>query len=221
MTPAYALLTMLLTVPPLPSPPAWEVWLFERPLLGGGLLVAAAVIALIVAGPRARVRTTLGVAGLLLVAAGCVAGAGLLVETERETLQARSRTFVGAVAEAETQEAERLLADDVQVRFGGIVEPSFSRETILNLISAFDGRLSLREWSVGESEAIVERDARARTRVRVRVVPEQTAFPTTSLWQLDWRRGPDGRWRISAVEALLFNGRRPGASLASAIRRYL
>jgi hypothetical protein len=212
---------LLLSVPPLPSPPLWEVWLFERPLLGGGALVLVSFLSLLALGPRLKARTALLVTALLAMAGVGVYAAGTIVETEREKLTGQSKQFVAAVAEADRTAAARLFADDVQVRFGGIVEPSFSRETLLGVIEAFNGPLELREWSVRDSDAIVERGGRGSSRVEVRVVPEQTAFPTTSLWQLDWRRDASGQWRITAVEALLFNGQKPGTALAAQMRRYL
>jgi hypothetical protein len=38
--------------------------------------------------------------------------------------------------------------------------------------------------------------------VRVRVVPERYEVPNASWWRVEWRRSPDGRWRVTEIQPL-------------------
>jgi len=212
--------SLILAVAPLPDPPLLQRVALESPLLPALGLLAVGVLAALLLARRAqgKVGGLIGLACVLAAAALLVSGS--LVTTEREVVLSRTRTFVDAVAAADDRKADELIADSLNVKIAGTTAASLDRDALLGVIRSFDRSLTLSSYSVPTSQASIDGGGFARSQIEVRVTPERTEFPTTSWWLLNWRRSPDGVWRINGLECLLFNGDRPGFWLAGEIARF-
>lgn len=204
---ALALQAQLQIEPPpdLPAPPMLETLLFERPLpaLVGLAVVAAAVGYAGVS--RARKPMVVAAAAILLLGAGLFATAAS-VTTDRERVLEGSRRLVDAVAGARVSELDALLDRDARLLY--FVTPAgLDKPGILERVGRdMTGPYRVREHTVQDVQAARDGPDLARTQVKVTVVPESTGFPHLSYWRLDWRRGPDGTWRVFSIEPLAIAG---------------
>ena len=77
------------------------------------------------------------------------------------------------------------------------------RDEILSFVGGeMRGAFKIGNYRVLETQAAVTGPNAAVTQTYVRVTPEQTGGPTFSWWRLDWRRDPDGRWRVTHIEPI-------------------
>jgi hypothetical protein len=184
--------------PPLPAAPALEHHLFESPGIGAGLLalVAVAIGATLVQRGRARVGIAVG-AGLLAVAGSWV-GLATAVTTEREALNGASRELVVAVARADGSALQRILHPEAALAADGWMWTRRDRDGILALLERIPG--GEMEAGILASEAVLDGPNVGRVQLRVRTRAE--GFLDIAWWRLDWRREPNGYWRVARIERL-------------------
>jgi len=208
-------------VPPLDAPPAHQVWLFESPWPLVGLLLLASVVGFIALNRQEKGRWAVGAFLLGVVAAGAVFGVAAGVKTEREALLGRTAAFVDAVAAGDVETVDELLAESLEVSFAGTLAAEVNRELVLGVVGAFQegGALELREYLSGSRQAEVRGAGFGVSQLKITVVAARGGAGST-WWRLDWRKQPDGAWRITELECLLINGRPPAGEVAAAMRRF-
>jgi hypothetical protein len=215
--------------PPLPAAPLWERLILENPWPTAGVL---AILAIATIGIMSRtgadgdrriaglpLRTIIALALALL--GGVILAVGTAITTDREDLRAGTTRLVEVTARSDTATLERMLSEDVRLRLpagmpgAGQSGTSVPRETILQMVEQYlgpSGRYTVREFRVTDAQAALDGPRVARAQVRVRVIPEATAFPHTSWWRVDWRKDGEGEaaaWRVIGIEPLVL----PGANI--------
>ena len=198
-------------VPALPEPSAFQKFVFEQPLLPAIALALLGVVLFVGLRNAGKTKAALGAClGLLVVAGGLVA-TGTLVETERERLLAQQDALVRAVADADLDALESLLADDVRLRArrlsaitNGMGKPAF----LTCLRTTTGGAYRVRDYGIIERQGVLDGPNAARTQVYLRVDSE-SAGGTFTWFRLAWRRNPDGAWRVIEIEPLFLSGVMP------------
>lgn len=188
------------SVPPLPSPPIFEHLLFEQPLMVVlvCLAVAAGAVTMGLQSQKFKVPGLIaGVAALVAVVFYITAGR---VETDREAMDAASRSLIEAIAAQNTQQlgdllSERFVYDSFPAR-----QP-WDKQRLLDTISATLGQYDVTQASVLTVQA--ESTARNAGRTQLRVRPDQDGRPLDlpSWWGMSWRN-EDGVWRCTRIEPL-------------------
>lgn len=201
------------TPTPLPVPPLLEHLLLERPW---PLVIPLIVIALIVSrvlsrSPRAPRIAWIG-AVLLLIAGPAIYLLSAFITTDREHMKATTTSLVDAVAKADTAAVERLLDPGCYLHsrfaFPGYTTDSkgMDRGEILDQVPRTIRDNPIAEHGILESQALSRGPGIGSTQLKVRVVVELQGggfkLPVQSWWKVDWRRGSDGQWRATAIEAL-------------------
>lgn len=195
------------SLPSLPRPPIIPHLLFESPLPLSIAILAAGVIAAIAFRRRARSKR----GGMILVVSLLVAGAALalgwLVETPRESVIERTRLLVDAVARADADALDDLLAPDCLVTFDRAPDGWTKPETIDWITDNLRGRYTVSRHEVtGVQARIGPQRGLARTRPSVRVTPDITARPHGFVCLVTWREDPDGSWKALRIEPLWLQG---------------
>lgn len=178
--------------PPLPSPPLVTLLLFENPI--PGVILFAALAGALWAWRKHRPWPSL----VLLAACGLLVLLDRLVTTQRERVIGLTRGLVADVARADDRAVGLVLAVDASFRRRGASGEVLDREGILRRVGVdLAGVYKVREHSIREVQASIDGPNVARSRVRVRVVPELTGVPSTTWWLLDWRL--DEGWRVRGI----------------------
>lgn len=181
---------------------------FEQPFVVAAALAVIAVVAFLLFNRSEKGKLGALVAGGIVLAAAGVVAAGMAVETPRERVQSRTRALVEATGRTDASTVALVLDDEVDLLMGGQRVPGVGREVILGTIERLEGRFALEEASAITLQAAIDGETRARTQVQVRAKPEGGA-PSLSWWLLNWAKDADGAWRVTRIDCLLFNGRRP------------
>lgn len=210
------------TEPPrLPAPGALIHYTMEAPtllaVLFTGLSLAMAWAAF--RAGRTRVAAWLAVLGPLGAVGTVVLAAS--VETAREIVIGRGLELARTLGKGDPLFAESVLSPTLYLKLGasggGGAIGSDDRELVLRASSLFRDQVRLEGVATPGGHASADSSSSARTRLRVRTGGGMG--PSLSWWQLDWRRDPDGEWRVYTIELLLFNGQAPSASFGDEARR--
>ncbi len=204
----------------LPAPPLVESLLFESPWRLIGALLVLGVFALIIFNRSGKARQGLGAIGGAVIACAVVFTLSMSVSTDREAILARTASFVDAVAAADTTAADQLVAPTLEVRFGRAIVDTMDRDWLMGAIEAFRGQLTLREHSIKQKDAAIDRPGRGRTLIQISVTAEAWPVPNRSWWQLDWALDRDGQWRMTGIDCLQLGGERADDSMAGVVRRH-
>lgn len=187
------------TVPPLPSAPVFERYLFED---AWAIAVPAAILAAVTAYTlmrRQEPRRAMAVGGALAAVAAAVALTGWLVRTPRELVRDHTRSMVAAAADADTEALARLLEPQARLVAAVAVAEAHDREEILSRVRSYEAtRASTRDLSILELQASQDGPNSARTQVLLRAWT--SSFPVFSWWRLDFRRSVDGSWNCRRIE---------------------
>ncbi|MGP1310887.1 MAG: hypothetical protein ACTS27_11885 [Phycisphaerales bacterium] len=203
-------LGMLASAPPaLPGSPALQQWLFERPIVGGLILLAFALASFLVLNRMGKGPKALLVAGLLLLCAVGVTAAGVLVETPRERLIRLSNDLVDSVAEGRVDDARAMLADDLVVALGPSTLPG--GDFADRALDAFRSAVRVTEHVVTDESASAA--SPPTSGVSQFLVRASTDVGFATAWvRLNWRQNPSGAWEVYLLEVLRVNGREPDGS---------
>ena len=197
------------------EPPLLQRYLLEEPATILITLILMGIILLQTAYQRRRRRPAVIGVVTLVIAMGLWTVSTMVV-TQREKMVLRCRALVTAVMPQSPSQLGDLLAHDARlvgqsgyVRFqnGQVIESKFGTRLeqlriqghgIVDVIArmAPDGR---------KGQIILD----LRTHLPANVYPKN---PRT-VWQLTWRLGDDGKWRIIEVKWLKFEGRNPPIGL--------
>lgn len=193
--------------PPLPDPPAIEVWLFEQPLISAGLALGAGALVWFVFRAKGKPRQGALAGGGLAALAIVLGVAGSAVETARERVAALSEDLLAAAREGDAAGLDGLLANDLALDVGGRGGDSGDKAFVLEAVGKLKEQAVIDAVRVRSPVSLDGPDA-ARSQVWVRT--GGTGFgPSLSWWMVSWRRQPDGQWRAHLIELLLLNGEKP------------
>ncbi len=200
------------SVPRLPDPPLFAYYVLENPLPLTILVAVAAIVTMLTLRRQGQARPASRVLGIGLFLAATVAGLGLAITTERETLRARTRELVDVTAAAQTTELRQLLTENARVgafmvHFGGVR----GREAVLDTVRKYMGELMpLESHTTGPVQAVVDGANVARTQVCVWVMPskvQQLYGVATGAWfRIDWTRQTTGPWRATTISIMQIDG---------------
>ena len=208
--PALAQLDLLQpppTLPSLPDPPRVAHALLENPIPAVLLAVALGLGAYAVCARLDRRRL-----GLLGAAAGLglgviVLAVAALVETGRERVRTATRGLVAAVATADSDALDGMLADDARMYLKG-APGGWRKDQIIDWVERYLGpgsAYAIESHRVDEVQAEVKPNGQfARTRATVLVIPEQNA-PTRCICMLSWQLVGE-RWVVVEIEPLWVQG---------------
>lgn len=206
MSAVFAQFNMLqgVEIPPLPPAPAMERLLLANPWPAVIVLILLAIAAFVILNARGRLRQGSIAAGILLVLAGLAFGIATLVQTDHENLKAQTRALVSAVVEVNRSEMENLLDEDLTMRATRLPANADKQQVIDTVESVLGNQYRASDHDILELQAAIFGPRVASTQVRVRVASEFGAIP--SWWRIDWKRGDDGQWRATRIEALWIPG---------------
>ncbi|MBL8964191.1 MAG: hypothetical protein KF787_02955 [Phycisphaeraceae bacterium] len=189
------------SVPPLPSPPAIERYLFEDAWAIATPLAVAAAVAIFTLLRRQEGHRALVVGGVLAAIAAAVALTGWFVRTPREMVRENTRSMITAVADGDTNTLTRLIEPQARLVAAVAVAEADDREEILSRVRSYEAyRGSTRDLAILELQASQDGPNSARTQVLLRAWTSN--FPVFSWWRLDFRRGSDGSWACRRIELL-------------------
>ncbi|MBA4038888.1 MAG: hypothetical protein C0468_00900 [Planctomyces sp.] len=199
--------------------PLWSRWLFEQPWP----LIAAVVAASAAIAWRRNARGRGASAAVVMAAGVACAGAAYVtsrvVQTERESLVARTRALVDAVVGADAAALRATLGRSVALRLGaaagiagGLGGAAVEPERLVEQVTAqMSGPYRLIEhrtrWARADTDArrapgAVRADGLSQ--VRVWADPAQSRVPVSSTWLLTWERLPgrsgQERWALRGIE---------------------
>lgn len=192
------------TMPPLPEPGMYELWVLEQPLLPSVVLVIIALSVLYIMrhSPRFK-RVALPIAlPALLIAAGIYA-LGTATVTDREVLRERSRALVQSVADGDRAALRAMLADDA--RLASVFANASGADRIVTLATTRNPGV-VRSAEVGQVNAGLYGQRVASTQIRVRTQGDM--LPSLSWWRVDWQR-PDETgddWTVTHIEPIWIQG---------------
>lgn len=199
------------TVPRLGDPPALAHYILENPWpLAIGLAICG-LVALVVLQRRGQPREGKLVCLVAIALAAIVAGLGLAITTQRETLRARTRELVDLTATVKTTELREMLTEQVRVGvFSSFVGVRGREELLTEVRKKLDGEIRLESHEIGPVQAVVDGPNMARTQVRVWVKPQKDqqlyGIATGAWFRIDWTRSSDGPWKVVAITIMQVDG---------------
>lgn len=202
---AVLILGQFLSGGPPPSPLA-EAPTFERFVLDGPValmlvLFLGALIALF-AGRSAGKLKHGGLAALVFVVVAVGAWvASTLVETDREQIKRRSSELIGAVATVDERTLDRVMADNVVMRYVNSPSGIGKDEIISHVELHLGGLYALKSHAVLQSQATLESENVGISQIQVQAVAE-SGMSLTSWWRLDWVKDSGGQWRVTRINPL-------------------
>lgn len=216
--PTLAQLRSTVDVSNLSSSSLWHRMVLEQSLATAiGILAIGAVGALILMR-TGRTRAATGVFLLGIGAALAVGIAGAAIETVPEALVRRTREFVAAVAAGRTTDVDALVEPQVALRSAG-ESIEGGRDLILGVTAAMPAILKDHAARPRGAERQGVNIGRSRVTIRATVSVPQYAGEAYSSWDLSWRQGTDGAWRIFALECISIFGQEPGREWVGVARQ--
>jgi len=191
-------------IAPLPEPGLIERLTLESPMPLVLSLLVIGVGGLVVLNSKAKLRPGL----LVLAGAWALAGAfllvGSLVQTPRESLMARTRELISALADVDRASMTRILRQDAEVEVRGF-RTFAGRESVIGAAEHYvGGEYAVDSFSVPEIQGVIDGANTARTQARVR----HTGPPSpASWWRITWyRASDDDPWVAVKIEPLWIAG---------------
>lgn len=184
-------------------------FLLENPWPLIGALVLAGTIAFSILNRRGKVTPALAsiVAAVALSAGVWLAARS--VTTDRERVRDLTVALVNAAAKVDESTLASMFASDLTLYLtvGAITsDSSMDRAATLQQVRrSLGGLYKLKDWRITSNE-ITSSGGQASARLSVSVTTEAYAIPHRSTWRVDWRREPDGTWRVFAIELLEMPG---------------
>lgn len=192
--------------PPLPQPPILEHLALESSGWPAAVVALLGLSCFLVLNARGRLGPATRVAGVALVLAGTMWGAGRYIETPRERLVEQTARLVDAVAAADITATQSMLSDDARLD-GGRTGFSADRAGILRRISGTLGGVSkLRSWAILSTQPYVPDKGPAQSMILVRVETESERLVNFSWWLVDWKLSTAGQWIATRIEPLAIQG---------------
>ncbi|MCA9310914.1 MAG: hypothetical protein KDA21_06890 [Phycisphaerales bacterium] len=205
------------TLADLPAPPFLERWFLEQPLVTGIILLAVGVILARVLYMREQGRAAAVSCAICAVLAVGTYITGTLVETQRETLERRTREFIETIKTSDEARARDYLAQSVSVSSGGTSFDRLDRDWMLSMVDVVMAQVEVTSSSFHVRGAEVQGDV-GRTQYAARVVSRRYGGPHPTTWELQWQRERDGVWRIVEFKWLTYMGEPPDASWMPSLR---
>jgi hypothetical protein len=161
-------------------------------------------------GSRAdRARLVLAGVGVLLVAAGILAGAALWRSPGEQAADA-VRALVSAAERADIPAVEAAFAADASMHYGTPQAPGYDMREILRAAQALRGRHRIESNAVTELAFATVDDDTAQVVLGCRTTTQSSFGPVPNRWWMELRRQPDGRWLVERLAFLQVGSQRPG-----------
>ena len=172
---------------------------------------------------RRRSAKSAYVAIIMLFLVTTLWGTATTVVTQRERLTARCQALVAVAVASQVERPvllENMFVDDTVLRGPDGLEWMRGGPALLRRLDEAVRRfnvqqhkiLSLNVQTLDESEVgstaagVIE----GRTVISVRTtVPAEFSIPPRTKWDIHWRLGPDGQWRMIDIQWRTINGQRP------------
>jgi len=149
------------------------------------------------ADPRSR-SIGIGIIGLGAV----LAVMSHFIETDSQKVNRQSKELVLSVLDQNWDKFTAFLAPDAKLSIENSAPLLRPREQILEATKVGIKRYGIRGAN-GSIEETKKQDNSISTIVRVYSMGDiDPGHPLPSLWQLDWVKGPDGRWNVIEIHAL-------------------
>lgn len=193
-----------------PEPPLLSSLLLENPWPLMVALAAVAVGMYLVAGRRDDRRLRM-LTAVPLVLAGGVYGLASAVTTDREQLEANTLALAEAVTEPfDLETLKALTTEDARLL-------RWNREQLIAIARAAADRVTLDGYTVTNLMVEPPSEQYGRTYIAAlgRAATRRGGGSFRTRWMLRWRRGEDGKWRLSEVEKVHVNNRSADRILSS------
>lgn len=186
-----------------------DQFLFENPWPLIGALVLAGAVAFTLLNRKGKVTPALACVVAAVVLSASVWLAARTTTTDRERVRDLTVKLVDATAKVDEPTLASMLSSDLSLylKVGAITsDTSMDRAATLEQVRrSVGGPYKLRDWHITSNE-ITTSGLQASSRLGVTVTTEVYAVPHRSTWRVDWRREPDGTWRVFAIELLEMPG---------------
>ncbi|MEZ6211551.1 MAG: hypothetical protein R3B46_09945 [Phycisphaerales bacterium] len=192
--------------------PAWAIWLFEKPVATAIVLIIASFIVFTILSKRGRAR-----ASWIALSVGVVLAAGAfltarMVTTDREHIAAGAQGIRrSSRPNRHALESAICSMTDWWSRSTARSRMSTRNRAIVTAASTL-GHYGIRRASTRIDAVSVQRAGSGKADIGVLVTTE-SAGNATSTWTLEWRKAPDGSWRITALDWRTINGQSPSLSM--------
>ncbi|MBN4052770.1 hypothetical protein JYU07_00660 [Roseiflexus sp. AH-315-K22] len=187
--------------PPLPDAGFVERFVLDGPVVLMLVLLVGAFGALVVCRSMGKPRRGMTIALVLVATAAGAWVAASLIETDREAIKRSSRALIAAIATVDTASLDRLMADNVVMRYR-YSPGDIGKDEIISHVQRYLGRqYPIKSHAVLHSEATLESKSVGRSQIQVQAAAEMGAS-LTSWWRLDWAKDTSGRWRVSRITPL-------------------
>jgi ketosteroid isomerase-like protein len=186
---------------PLPGPGFLERFVLDSPVVLMLVLFLGALVALMVCRGLGKPRRGMVIALAFVVMAAGAWMAASLIETDREAIKRGSRELIAAVATVDTAALDRLMADNVVMRYR-YSRGDIGKAEIVSHVERYLGREHpIKSHAVLHSEAVLEGERVGRSQIQVQATA-QRGESLTSWWRLDWAKDASGRWRVTRISPL-------------------
>lgn len=187
--------------PPLPDPPMFESWLFERPAALAIVLVALGIITILAFNRAGKPKHGLYVLAGFVVAAIAAAATSRLVVTEHERLATATTGLINAIVDADSHNARTRIDTDAEVHIRPLSMHFRYDEVVRRIDTDMSSAYRVAEHRISRVQAVVDGPNTARTQVRV-VASQEGGRRAGTWWLLHWRLGSDNTWRLFQAECL-------------------
>ncbi len=181
-----------------------EVGLFERWVVGGGVLTGAMVLGLglgvgYVLGARGEGKKG-AIAAVVGVLVGVAVGAASFIETDRELIERRSGALVEVFFAGDVDGVERMLSERLVVSAGGESEAAIGWAYVVGRVREYGDEFA-RDWGSGVKASGMDGARTGRVRMRVR----EASFGFAVV-DLTWSEEEEDVWRVVRVDFVSWNG---------------
>lgn len=195
----------------LASAPLLQTVVLDRPWIGALVVLAAGLVAGVFVNRAGKGKLAGALAGIGVLVAAAIMLAGTLITTPEAMLRERTERFVAAIAEADPDTLETMLAPRFVIASRGATNLDLGSEWLLSVAGGMDRAIRSNEMSVVEVEMQGDRAARVRFRCRTALTMDGRAVGST--WEVQWQRfegsGPDA-WKAVRLEAQTIMGQDAG-----------
>ncbi|MGP1346009.1 MAG: hypothetical protein ACTS3F_04975 [Phycisphaerales bacterium] len=199
------------TLIPLGGTPLWQTALLDQPWIGALLAAAIGFVAAVIINRAGRGKLAAIVAGAGLLVGGGIFAIGSMVVTTEAMLSERTEQFVNAIAGAEPNTVEPMLAPRFVIASRGASGIDFGADWLISVTAGMDRAITSNSVRIESVE--VQGSNTARVRFRCRTTLTQNPGTVGSTWEVQWQRfegrGPEA-WQAVRLEGISIYGNDAG-----------
>lgn len=192
------------------SAPLWQTALLDQPWIGAIIALLIFSVAAFMLRSSSRPKLALPIAGLGVLAATAIMIVGSLITTTDAMLRAQTIRFVDAIAGADPQTVDELLAPRFVVASTGAPNLNLGKDWLIAITSGMDSAIRSNSVSIVE---VQRQTNNATVEFRCKTAVTMDSQTVNSTWQVQWQRfegqGHAG-WKIIRLEAKSIFGQEPG-----------